>query len=261
VRSNRGFTLLEVMVATAILGLGLTAILSAQAGSFAASTHSRNLSVATGLARCRMSELEEQLARDGFQELEVNETGPCCDGEDIAPVRCSWKVQKPELPEAKLGELDLDTDIGSGQLGALSALGGEGDSAGLPDFGGDAGVGALAAAVTGGAAPGDAAGAAGGLAAMAMGFVYPDLKMLFEQSTRRVTVTMSWTEGTREHSFDVVQWITAPQDSAKLDALENAAAADAADQAESLTPSPGSTGTGSTPPKKPPNTNPFAPKR
>ena len=47
----RGFTLLEVMVAVAILGLGLTAILSAQTGVFASSAHARNLSVATGLAR------------------------------------------------------------------------------------------------------------------------------------------------------------------------------------------------------------------
>src|SRR5262245_65332018 len=105
------------MVAVAILGLGLTAILSAQAGSFAASAHARNLSLATSLARCRMSELEEQLLKEGFQELDANEAGPCCDGEDVGPIRCSWKIQKPELPEPKFGELDLDTDIGSGQLG------------------------------------------------------------------------------------------------------------------------------------------------
>jgi prepilin-type N-terminal cleavage/methylation domain-containing protein len=57
-----GFSLLEVMVAIAILGLGLTAILSAQAGSFSAATQARSLSVATGLARCKMLEVEEKLS-------------------------------------------------------------------------------------------------------------------------------------------------------------------------------------------------------
>ena len=65
-RQTRGFTLLEVMVATAILGLGLTAILSAQAGAFATAAHARNLSVATTLARCKMGEIEEHLYRDGI---------------------------------------------------------------------------------------------------------------------------------------------------------------------------------------------------
>ena len=74
---DRGFTLLEVLVAGAILGLGLTAILSAQAGSFNASRHARNISVATGLARCKMNEVEEQLAKLGYQDLDVVDSGPC----------------------------------------------------------------------------------------------------------------------------------------------------------------------------------------
>jgi general secretion pathway protein I len=240
-RSKRGFTLLEVMVAVAILGLGLTAILSAQAGAFAASAHARNLSLATGLARCKMSELEEQLLRDGFQELEVNEVGPCCDGEDFGPIHCSWKIVKPELPPPKLGELDLDTDVGSSKLDPLAALAGDNPGAAL---GPDAGVGALAAAVTGGV-PGSEGGGLGGIASIAMGMVYPDLKALFEASTRRVTVTLSWKEGNRDHSFDLVQWITKPQESLKLDELENEAAAEAADLAESAGSQSGSSQSGS----------------
>src|SRR5262249_13241426 len=70
-RRARGFTLLEVMVAVAILGLGLTAILSAQAGAFASAAHARHVSVATGLARCKMSEVEEHLAGpEGYPELD-----------------------------------------------------------------------------------------------------------------------------------------------------------------------------------------------
>ena len=56
----RGFTLLEVMVAVAILGLSLTVILSAQAGLYSGGTYGQHTSIAIGLARCRMTELEER---------------------------------------------------------------------------------------------------------------------------------------------------------------------------------------------------------
>src|SRR3954471_15649397 len=117
--NGRGFTLLEVTVAVAILGLGLTAILSAQAGAFASAAHARNLSVATGLARCKMSEAEERLAGpDGFPELDSVETGPCCDGDTTPNVRCTWKIEKPVFPEAKFGQLDLNATLGSLGMGA-----------------------------------------------------------------------------------------------------------------------------------------------
>jgi prepilin-type N-terminal cleavage/methylation domain-containing protein len=61
-----GFTLLEVMVAVAILGLSLTVILSAQVGLFATGTYNQHVSVALGLARCKMTELEEQYLKLGF---------------------------------------------------------------------------------------------------------------------------------------------------------------------------------------------------
>src|SRR5262249_6670152 len=50
---TRGFTLLEVLVAIAILGLGLTAILSAQTGLFASSMYAEHVSSSIGLLRCR----------------------------------------------------------------------------------------------------------------------------------------------------------------------------------------------------------------
>lgn len=205
---TRAFTLLEVMVAVAILGLGLTAILSAQTGAFAASAHARNISIATGLARCKMSEIEETLLRDGFQELDVNEVGPCCDGEESGNLRCSWQIAKPEMPPPSLGELDLDTGLDMSTESSIPT-----SAEDIAAMGADGGVGALAGMVAGpGVAGGEsAAGGIAGYTAMAMQIVYPDLKAMFEQSTRRVTVTVSWTEGTREHKFDVVQWVAFPQ--------------------------------------------------
>ncbi len=245
----RGFTLLEVMVAVAILGLGLTAILSAQAGAFAASAHARQISVATGLARCKVSELEEHLAKDGFQELDENESGPCCEGDETPNVRCAWKIEKPEFPAPKLGELDLDTDVGSGQLGPLGAL--SQVEQGNQPFSADAGVGDIAQSLLGGG--GDpaagAAGAAAGMTQMVLEMVYPDLKNLFEASARRITVTLTWTEGAKDYNLELVEWYTSPQQGGIVgevpgDAIDQAG--QIADQAE------GSTDKGKSPPKNPP---------
>jgi general secretion pathway protein I len=203
---HRGFTLLEVMVAIAILGLSLTAILSAQAGAFAAAAHARNISVGTGLARCKMSEIEEHLLRDGFQELDEADSGPCCEGDETPNMTCSWKIEKPEMPEPKYGELNLDTDIGSSDLGALGALGKSGDLLGQ-----DAKLGDAAELLAGAGSPEGAAGAAQGMIGMLMELVYPDIRSMFEASTRRITVKITWKEGSREHNFEVMQWFAIPQ--------------------------------------------------
>lgn len=64
-------------------------------------------------------------------------------------------------------------------------------------------------------APGDPAagdgGGMGGLASIAMSFVYPNLKLLFEASTRRITATITFREGKKEYSIDVVEWFSVPQ--------------------------------------------------
>lgn len=237
-RALRGFTLLEVMVATAILGLGLTAILSAQAGAFATAAHARNLSVATTLARCKMGEIEEHLFVDGMQELDEIESGPCCEGDETPNLTCSWKIEKPQFPEPKLGELDLDTGLdlstpaggtSSAPGGAAGALGPLGAMLGMP--GGDPSS-ALSSLGDSSGGLGDIAGAMGAAGGMeALGgmlqlvgtFVYPQLKMIYEMNARRITLTVTWTEGSRAYSFDVVQWYVNPQPSLPTNELLDAA--------------------------------------
>jgi general secretion pathway protein I len=128
-KDTRGFTLLEVLVAVAILGLGLATILSAQAGAFASAAHARHLSVATGLLRCKMTEIEEHLYRDGFQLTDESGEGPCCDGDETPDMRCAWRIEQPQFPDSTLGSgdiqagLDLTGGSGSSSGGALGALG------------------------------------------------------------------------------------------------------------------------------------------
>lgn len=227
---RRGFTLLEVMVAVAILGLGLTAILSAQTGAVSGTAHARNMSLAVGLGRCRMSEIEQELARDGFQEMDVVETGICCGDEEAPRVSCSWKIEKPLFPEPSYGELDLDTDVGSGELGPLGMLA-ESEKNGDKLIEPESGVQAVADVLGGGddqAGIGEvAAGGIGAVASMVMSLVYPDLKILFETASRRVTVTTTWTEGSRSYDITLVQWITDPRQAGIVGELpEDATSAD-----------------------------------
>lgn len=221
---GRGFTLLEVMVAVAILGLGLTTIFAAQAGAFASAGHARNLSLSTGLLRCRMSELEQQLKKEGFQTLDVvDQSGPCCDGQEHPRFSCGWRIEKLELPEEQLGQLDLNAglDLGgesgegapsspaggldplelaasapSGAMGLMSLLG-------KSQAGSQSDISEVATTMAGD----DSDGAMGGIAEFVMGMVYPDLRTAFVEGTRRITVTIAWTEGSKDHSVEISQWI------------------------------------------------------
>jgi len=243
-RARRGFTLLEVLVAVAILGLGLTAILSAQAGAFASAAHARDISLATGLLRCKMNEVEEHLFKEGFQDTDETGAGPCCEGDDTPNMRCVWRADRPTFPEAKFGDLNLGSGLdlagagapaggGSGNpLGALGMLAGAaggpsplGTSSSMSDIAKTL-ADANASALSSGATPAPAAsgqpgaptdpaagdgGGMGGLASMAMSFVYPNLKLLFEASTRRITATVTFREGKKDYSIDVVEWFSVPQ--------------------------------------------------
>jgi general secretion pathway protein I len=232
VRGRRGFTLLEVLVSIAILGLALTAILSAQAGAVSGTAHAKNMSVAVGLVRCKMAEIEDQLRVEGFQESGPEGSGPCCNETEFAGFSCSWTVEKPTFPDPELGELDLDAQLDTSAVSKLA-----GAATAIPEGGnisdvtqslaGDEDVAALAA------------GGVGGIASMVMSLVYPDMKLAFEAGVRRVTVTATWAEGSKTYDLVVAQWVTQaiPGMLGDTDDLEAAASGQGS--------GPGGTGSGS----------------
>jgi general secretion pathway protein I len=219
-----GFTLLEVLVAVAILGLGLTIILSSQAGLFSSVSRGERLTVASNLMRCKMSELELVLAQKGFSLTDEHDEGPCCDDESEG-YTCSWKIERVELPP--LPENTLDADGGAPGPAGSATLAGPGglDMTTPPGGPGAAGpFGALMGiSATQGASLGDKAtpgsvmqqlGSTGtsGMEGMVMGFVYPSLKPMLEASIRRVTVKVMWKEGRHARDFEVTQFLTRPQE-------------------------------------------------
>ena len=184
------FTLLEVMVAVAILGIALTAIFSSEAGAIRAGARARHMTTATLLARCKMGEIEEQLMVEGFPAVSMDGSDECCEGGEQAGFSCEWTVERIELPD----QLEAGAEGGGDPLG-LSG-----------DHGADTGASDMdLQAALGGAAGGDVIGS------YAVQFAWPVLRPAIEEQVRRATVTVMWQEGEATRSFDVVQYVVADQ--------------------------------------------------
>ena len=214
-RISRGFSLLEVMVAIAILGLVLTVILSAQGGLAASNRSASNMGQATSLGRCKMSELEEKLLKFGYPELDaIDPALPCCEDEKSDVFSCDTRVEKIEMPNFQSGN-----SLGDG--GALVGPGADpAGTAGIPGIVNPAGSGGglnldvdAGLAGIGSSLQSQVGGGAGtqGLLSMVMGILYPAIKPMYEASIRRISVTVKWKEGSIERELALVQYVTNPQ--------------------------------------------------
>lgn len=203
-------------MAVAILGLGLTIVSSAQTGVFWSYSKAAKLSQAPGLLRCKMAEVELKLLQDGYPLMDDEDEGDCCEDIDAEGYRCSWKIQKVELPLLPPGGM-IGGDAG---VPAPALSGGEGELGAIsPAMG--ANLGPLGALATGGSSltPGGGmgqvadmmSGGSGGMASMVIGFVYPDLKLMLEASIRKVSVTVHWKEGESDRELTATQYVTNPQ--------------------------------------------------
>jgi general secretion pathway protein I len=229
-RRTLGFTLLEVMVAVAILALSFTAIFASEAGAIKVGYRARHMGVATLLARCKMAELEEKVAREGLPAVDAQDSDACCEGAEVPGYSCNWRMDRVVLPElSDMPDFDPD-DPAAGAAGAAgspasaaSAMGGQGS---VQDM------------LQGSGGPmGDA------IAEMAVGFAMPILRPSIEEQVRRATVTVEWQEGDGVRSFDVVQFLVAAFPMGALDPDQMPPGMDATQQGETPGGMPGGGGT------------------
>lgn len=189
---SRGFTLLEVMVAVAILATALSAIFSSQAGLVAATNQAKRLSIATSLVRCRMTEIEDRLRTDGFPLADEDEEGECCEDPDgdeaYESFSCRWRIESVELPSVEA----IQTAAGDA-MANMDAIPGAGVVGEDPAAQADA-MGDQASAMMG-----------GGIA-----MLYPLVSEVLKASIRRITVEVVWHEGQEEDKVDAVQYVTLP---------------------------------------------------
>ena len=191
---QRGFSLLEVMVAMAFLALALTALFASEVGAWKTVHHARKTTVATFLARCKMSEIEADVFENGFQATDVIERDvPCCMDEDDDGFRCGYRIET-----LGLAELGSDAVGENNPLGDL--LGGGEDSSETPD----------PSSITGGATAEDILGGSAALSnadivsGLATDYVWPLIAPSLDQQVRKVTVEVAWGE---DDGFEVVQYV------------------------------------------------------
>ena len=176
---DQGFTLLEVMIALAILSLSLTVISESQVSSVRFVGHAKQMTIATMLARQLMVETEDELFEEGFSDFEEEKKGDFKE-QGFETFRYVLKVDKVELPT----EIDAE--------GAADAVGGAGDGDDSTATGGVLGVGAKM-----------------------MASQFEMFRNILEQSIRRVTVRVLWGAKKHERFISLVAYFTDPR---KVDA-------------------------------------------
>jgi general secretion pathway protein I len=223
-------------------------VFSSEAGSVRMAARARKLGFASMLVRCKMGEIEEQIAKEGFPAIFDEGEDNCCLEAEIDGFTCKWEIEPVAMPDTMFEEDeegadpnadgDPGTDSKSGKAeakldgkGVKDAIDGA-EKSGKKDkkldpaellkdpkklLGGGSALVGGASQFGGGSmdseseGEGDGAGEMDAIASMAMQYVYPILKPAFESQIRRATVTVMWKEGTAEQQFDVTQYLVAEQ--------------------------------------------------
>jgi general secretion pathway protein I len=209
--NRRGFTLLEVVVAMAILSMALLAIFDLNAGAVNSHAYAKRLTVATMLARSKMTDLEQDLYDKGFDTDDQEKSG---DFKTEGWESFTWKAQilAPRTANVSPDKLiEALFGIPAGPNGGVAGL------ASLFAGGRDGGVGSLTSSLSsvpglgqlaGGALPPGATQASGLQALGPMGaLAQTQMTQLLDQiqkGVREIHLTVSWKEGKRTESIDLV---------------------------------------------------------
>jgi general secretion pathway protein I len=226
--ARSGFTLLEVMIALALLGLGLTVLIKSAAGNIFNSQQAHMIGVVTDLARAKMYDLEDKQIKDGFTDTEQHEDDQTFSDEGWPSIHYSYKVELVELPsydnlQAIMQGKGSGSSSSSGSGGGGSGGSGEGGGGGgfqdslmgglLSQFGGGlGGAGGMPGMGAGsGKGSGDIASALGGSFVQTY---YTMFQQILKESVRKVTLTVSWQVMGSDRDMKVVSFIT---DAAAMD--------------------------------------------
>ena len=186
-----GFTLLEVVVAMAILGLSLMAIFDLNAGAVASHVYVKKLTVATLLARSKMTDLEQKLYDEGLPSDDDELNGDFSE-EGWPSYKWQARILAPKTQNVSTDKV----------LAALMGLPATGDSISslFSAAGAKAGAGAAA-----GASSGITQGLPGG--GMGAGMLQGPASQLVDQitkSVREVHLNVTWKDGKRTENLELV---------------------------------------------------------
>ena len=184
--SQSGFTILEVLVAMALLSMSLVVLVNIGTNNLRTTIRAELTTHATFLARAKIIELEDQLREDGFRDNDVEDDG---DFEEVGFPEFRWEtlIEKVELPANLLDGAE------------------EGENGGdLDDFDGDFDDGF--------GAGDDPMGMLSGMMGGLMGTIIEPIRLGLEASVRRVVVRVLWDEPGREapQELELVTFLTDP---------------------------------------------------
>ena len=228
-RRGSGFTLLEMMVAMAILSGALTWLVVGMSRNITAENHAKLITTATFLVRGKLNEFEDDLYDKGFGEFDKEQSGTF---DDKGFQRFGWHivVDKVELPNTE----QMQTVLTKAREAQQTLAGGAPGAS--PPPGATGGSGSL------GSADSNPLSASAGALAGQFGII----KDVLEQGIRRVTVSVNWYEGKKPQQVAITAYYT---DVRKVDQAIQLSIPGAAGAAGAGAPgagsSPGSTGSGS----------------
>jgi general secretion pathway protein I len=200
-----GFTLLEVIVSMAILGLALMAIFDLNAGAVAMHAYTKKLTVASMLARSKMIDIEQDLYDKGFNNDDEEKSGDFSD-EGWSSFKWRAKILAPRTqgvsPEQLIGAIFNIPLSGDGAKDSpLSLLFGGSSSSSSSGSSSNPGKGGTPSPSAGSSGSGTSA-----LGPMA-GLMQGQFNQMVDQLTkavREVHLTVSWREGKQLETLDLV---------------------------------------------------------
>lgn len=203
--SRRAFTLLEVVVALSILAVSLVAVLDINSNAVYAHVYAKKLTVATLLARSKMTDLEQKLYDEPLPADDDEDSGDFSE-EGWPSYKWRAKIIVPKTnglsPDQLFGALFGIPLMGDGSNGGA-------DPTSLIQTmmgGGSMGAGAMAGAQQAAGAAAQGGGLMGLLGPMA-GMAQQQFTQMIDQlqkSVREVHLTVSWKEGKITESIDLV---------------------------------------------------------
>jgi prepilin-type N-terminal cleavage/methylation domain-containing protein len=190
--SGSGFTLLEVMVALALLAAAMMAVADLCGNALRNHMYARDLAEVTLLARGKMAELEQKYEDEGFKDFDQSEEG---DFSEAKRPDVLWRVDliRPA------GDLSADQLVSM-----ITGMGGDAQGMIAKLMGGGA---ASAASSSSSGGPSQPSMAGGGLAMGAATKLIQSQVTAFgetlKKSFREMRLTVAWRDGKTPHGFTV----------------------------------------------------------
>jgi general secretion pathway protein I len=204
-RADRGFSLLEVMVAVTILAMALVVLARIVTGNVRATHHARMTTVATFLARAKISDLEQVVVDTGFGEMTVEDEGDFSE-EGFPRFRWYAAIERIELPTDAVQKTEAMAQEAAQSDNPMEML----------------------------------TGMMGGF----MSTLLEPIRVGIEESVRRLTVRVTWDElGRPDRSFEVVAFLTDPSKLDMALAAPSSATGGGGSSSGGSTPGGGSPGT------------------